>query len=110
VSWLADHQVFLAALVLIACIVIGLVVLITRTVGFVRTTKTGIDRVSAPIDGISAGLSDAERRAGTLTNRSGDVSDALEAVGAQTGELRVLLGHASRAIDVLRAPFRYLGR
>lgn len=109
-SWLADNQVLLAVLVLVACIVIGLVVLIARTIGFVRTTKTGIDRVSGPIDGISAGLSDAERRAGALTTHSGDLTDTIETIGAQTGELRVLLGHASRAIDVLRAPFRYLGR
>jgi hypothetical protein len=110
VSWLTDNQVMLAVLVLVVCIVIGLAVLIARTIGFVRTTKTGIDRVSGPIDGISAGLSDAEQRVGALTTRSGDLTDTIETVGAQTSELRVLLSHASRAIDILRAPFRYLGR
>jgi hypothetical protein len=110
VSWLGDHQVLVAGLVLVALVVIGLVALIVRAVGLYRTSQSQMRRVQEPMATISAGLTDAERRVGAITSESEDLSTALDRVAAHAGELRVLVDHAGRALSTLRAPFRYLGR
>jgi hypothetical protein len=110
VGWLDAHQVLVAGLVLVALFLLGVVVLVVRAIGLVRAARDGMRRVDLPVQSISAGLSDAERRVETLTAGQGELTEALDRVGAHTGELRVLLDHAGRALSMLRAPFRYLGR
>jgi len=110
VSWLENHQVLAAALVLVALIVTGLAVLAVRTIRLVRTSRSQLRRVEQPMATISAGIEDAERRVGAITSEGEDLSAALDRVSAHTGELRVLVDHAGRALATLRAPFRYLGR
>ncbi len=109
-SWVVDHQVLLAVLVLVVLCLIGLTVLIVRTIGLVRTARTGMDRVQGPVNVINTGLADAERRVATLAEGQGDLTGAIEKVSGQTGELKVLLQYASRSLNVIRAPFRYLGK
>ena len=110
VSWLEAHQVFIAGSVLIALVIVGVIVLVLRSIGLVRAARNGRRQVDRPVESISTGLADAERRVGTLTAGQQDLTDALERLTVHTGELRVLLDHAGRALSVLRAPFRYLGR
>lgn len=109
-DWLEAHQVLVAGMVLIALVIVGVIVLVVRGLGLARVARDGMRRVDRPVQEISTGLAAAERRVGTLTDGQGDLTDALDRVGAHAGELRVLLDHAGRALSVLRAPFRYLGR
>ena len=97
-------------MVLVVLSLIGLTVLVLRSIRLYRTARTGMDRLQGPVDGINTGLADAEKRVGALTHGQGDLAGAIERVGAQTGELKLLLQYASRAINVIRAPFRYLGK
>jgi hypothetical protein len=99
-----------AAIVLVALILIGLVVIVIRGVALVRVSQSQLRRVEQPMTTISVGLQDAERRVGAITSESEDLSAALDRVSAHAGELRVLVDHAGRALSTLRAPFRYFGR
>lgn len=99
-----------AGLLLVALVIVGAVVLVVRSLGLVRAARAGRRQVDTPVQAISTGLADAERRVGTLTSEQAELTEALDRVGARTNELRVLLDHAGRALAVLRAPFRYLGR
>lgn len=110
VTWLDAHQVLVAGLLLIALVIVGVLVLVLRSIGLMRVARSGRRQVDVPVQAISTGLADAERRVETLTAGQQDLTEALDRVGTHTGELRVLLDHAGRAISVLRAPFRYLGR
>ena len=110
VGWLEEHQVLVAGLLLIALVIVGAVVLTVRSLGLVRAARTARRQVDTPVQEISTGLADAERRVGTITAEQVELTEALDRVGAHANELRVLLGHAGRALAVLRAPFRYLGR
>ena len=100
----------LAGLILVALVIVGTTVLVIRAIGLVRAANAGRKAVDPPVQMISKGLADAERRVGNLTDGQGELTEALDRVGAHTGELRVLMDHAGRALSVLRAPFRYLGR
>ena len=110
VSWLEAHQVFIAGLLLIGLVIVGAIVLVLRSIGLVRAARNGRRQVDLPVQSISTGLADAERRVGTLAAGQQELTDALDRVTVHTGELRVLLDHAGRALSVVRAPFRYLGR
>lgn len=110
VSWLEAHQVLAAGLVLVALVIVGAVVLLIRSMALVRVATAGRRRVETPVQAISTGLADAERRVGTLAAEQEELTKALDRVGAHAGELRVLMDHAGRALSVLRAPFRYLGK
>lgn len=110
VTWLDAHQVLVAGLLLIALVIVGVLVLVLRSIGLMRVARSGRRQVDVPVQAISTGLADAERRVETLTAGQEELTEALDRVGTHTGELRVLLDHAGRAISVLRAPFRYLGR
>ena len=110
VDWLVDHQVLISVLVLAALAAAGLAVLALRALGFVRAARAGMRTVEQPVAGISDGLADAERRMGVIVAGQDELTVALDRVGTHAGELRVLLDHATRALGVLRAPFRYLGR
>lgn len=109
-TWLDAHQVLVAGLLLIALVIVGVLVLVLRSIRLMRVARSGRRQVDVPVQAISTGLADAERRVGTLTAGQQELTEALDRVGAHTGELRVLLDHAGRALSVLRAPFRYLGR
>lgn len=110
VDWLVDHQVLIAVFVLVALAMAGLAVIAVRGVQLVRTARSGMRTLEQPVAGINDGLAEAERRMGVITAGQEELTDALDQVGAHTGELRVLLDHVTRAFGVLRAPFRYLGR
>lgn len=110
VTWLEAHQVLVAGLLLIALVIVGAIVLILRSIVLMRVARSGMRRVDVPVQAISTGLADAERRVATLTAGQHELTEAFDRVGTHTGELRVLLDHAGRALSVLRAPFRYLGR
>lgn len=110
VDWLVDHQVLIAVLVLIALAAAGLAILASRGIAFVRTTRAGMLSLEQPVAGISDGLADAERRMEVIAAGQAELTVALDRVGAQAGELRVLLDQATRALGVIRSPFRYLGR
>ena len=109
-DWLVDHQVLIAVLVLAGLAVAGLAMLATRAIGFVRATRAGMRTLEQPVAGINDGLADAERRMGVIVAAQDELTVALDRVGAHAGELRVLLDHVTRALGVIRAPFRYLGR
>ncbi len=109
-DWLVDHQVLIAVLVLAALAAAGLAILAVRAIGLVRVARAGMRTLEQPVAGINDGLADAERRMGVIVAGQDELAVALDRVGAHAGELRVLLDHVTRALGVLRAPFRYLGR
>lgn len=109
-DWIADHQILLAGLALIALVVVGVVVLVARAVTLSRTARTAMRMVEEPVGEISAGLAEAERRVGVIAEGQADLMEAVERVEAKTGELRVLIDHAGRAYAVLRGPLRYFGK
>ncbi len=109
-SWLSDHVVLLAALVLVVLVLAGLALLVLRAVGLARTAKAAQKRVDEPVRAISDGLARAEHRVTRLTAEQEQLTGAIERVGVQAGELGQLLGVAGKALSVLRAPLKYLGK
>ena len=109
-DWLVDHQVLIAACVLVALAVIGVTIIVVRGLRFVRTARAGMQTLEEPVAGINAGLADAERRMDVIAAGQVELNIALDRVSTQTGELRIMLDHVSQAFSILRAPLRYFGR
>lgn len=109
-SFLLDHEILAAAVILVVLVVIGIALLIVRSLGLFRAAKAAQARVDVPIRAISAGLQSAERRVGALQDHQGDLTTTVERVGVQTSELQRLLGIAGGAVKILRAPLKYLGK
>jgi hypothetical protein len=110
VDWLVDHQVLIAVFVLVALAVAGLTVLVVRGLELSRTARAGMSTLEQPVAAINDGLADAERRMDVIAAGQEELTVALDRVGVQTGELRIMLDHVARAFEVLRSPLRYLGR
>lgn len=109
-SWVTDHQILLAFLLLVALVVGGIAVLAVRAVAVVREAKRSQERVDVPIRAISSGLQRAEERVGALQEHQEDLARTVEEVGARTAELKGLLATAAKALAVLRSPLKYFGR
>ncbi len=109
-EWVERHQVLLAVCVLAALTLVGVVVLAVRAFILNRVARSSMSRVDAPVREITTGLADAERRVGAIADGQAELTTAIDRVASHTGELRVLMDHAGRALAVLRSPFRYLGR
>jgi len=102
--------VLLAGIVLVVLVVVGVVVLAHRALTLQRTAESAQKRVEPHLAAINAGLADAERRADAIASSQADLEVAMTRLEEKAGELRLLIDHAARAMSVLRAPFRYLGR
>lgn len=109
-DWIADHQVLIAGVILVVLVVVGLMILFRQALTLSRTAKEAQRRVEGPVAGISSGIADAERRVGMIADGQVELEQAIERVGARTDELRFLVDTAGRAIEVLRSPFRYVGK
>lgn len=109
-SWLDEHLILVAALVLIALVVVGLAVLAVRAVGLWRVARDAQRRVDEPVKAISGGLEQAQGRLDRLTAHQEQLTGTVERVGVQANELGRLLGVAGKAISVLRAPLKYIGK
>jgi len=105
-----DHQVLMAVFVLVALAVAGLTVLVVRGLELSRTARAGMHTLEQPVAGINDGLADAERRMDVIVAGQEELTVTLDRVGVEARELRVMLDHLGRAFEVLRSPFRYLGR
>lgn len=109
-SWLWDHLVLTAAILLVALVVVGLVVLAIRGLVLWKATKSVRGEIDPRVATLTSSVDQAQRRVDGLTRAQGDLTDTIARVQASTGELGRLVSTAGRAVSVLRAPLKYLGR
>lgn len=108
--WIADHVVLIAGLLAGSLFVFGLVFLTIKAFRLWKRAKREIARTTAEIGVISTAAAAAGRRAQDLSGRQEELTAAAEVLSAQIGVLKVILGHASAALAIVRGPLRYLGR
>ncbi len=109
-NWLWDNLVLVSVIALAALVVIGLVVVALRGLVLWRATKRARGEIDPRVTTLTASVDQAQVRVDGLTRAQGDLMATIERVQASTTELGVLVSTAGRAITVLRAPLKYLGR
>jgi len=109
-SWFADHPVLTAGLALIVLVLIGLAILAVRGLALWRATKRSRSLVDPRVATLTASVDQAQRRVDGITRNQDDLLTTLDRVQESTRELSDLASTAGRAVAVLRAPLKYLGR
>jgi hypothetical protein len=110
VDFIVDNAVWLSALVMLALIVAGLLVLGLSGLRLWRVLKATQKRIAAGAAALSAEADRLSAAMAALPQRQAEVQDAVAALGVRVRVLGVLARAASEAATVLRAPLNYLGR
>jgi hypothetical protein len=110
VDFIVDNAVWLSALVMLALIVGGLIVLGLSGLRLFRVVKATQKRIAAAAAVLSAEADRLSAAMAALPERQAEVQDAVAALAVRVRVLGVLARTASEAAAVLRAPLNYLGR
>ncbi len=109
-SWIGDHIILLSFILLALLIVAGIVVLVVRGLGLYRTVRSSTATVDPHVATLNQGIGQAQTRLDGITAGQGELMGTIDRVTTKTDELGRLVGAASAAMKVLRAPLKYFGR
>lgn len=109
-DFVVDHAVPLSAIVLLALVLGGLLVLGIAGLRLWRRVRAAQRRVTAAGAELNAELARLTEAQARMPERQAELQAAIEALSRRASVLGVLAGSAGDAIAVLRAPLRYLGR
>jgi hypothetical protein len=110
VDFVVDNAVWLSALLMLALILVGLLVLGLSGFRLWRVLKATQKRIGAGAAALSAEADRLSVAMAALPERQAEVQDAVARLAVKVRVLGVLARAASEAAAVLRAPLNYLGR
>ncbi|MEW6583234.1 MAG: hypothetical protein AB1416_10795 [Actinomycetota bacterium] len=109
-DWVLDHAVGLSALALGVLVIVGVAVAAIRGIVLYRVARRAQRRVGEYVAVLSAEAERAQTAMARVTQEQADLAREVESLRARLALAQILARHAGRAVAVLRAPMRYLGR
>ncbi len=109
-DFIADNAVWLSALVMLALILAGLLVLGLNGLRLWRVLKATQTRIGAGTAALSAELDRLAAAQAALPERQAEVQAAVADLAVRVRVLGILARTASEAATVLRSPLSYRGR
>lgn len=110
VDFVIDNAVPLSAIALGVLVLVGLVVLGIAGLRLWRTIKRVKAKVTAASDLLMAEADRLQESLAHLPDRQAELQDAIASLQGRAAALQVLAASAGDAIQVLRAPLRFVGR
>lgn len=110
VDWLSAHLVLVAGLAAAAIVLVAVAVLVIVAVRTWRSTRAVLSAAGGEVSALTERADAAQARAGTLSERLAELGEAREGLDREVAVAKVLATHLGRALDILRAPLRALGR
>lgn len=109
-DWIWDHLVMLAGAAAVAIVLGALVVLVLRAIRAWRSTRTAISLTGERVATVTSAVERAQTRAEGLSERGEELAGARGGLDRQLALAKVLATHLGKALDILKAPLRALGR
>ena len=109
-SWIDRHSILLAGLFAIAVVLIAIATAVIRALRAWRRTKAAIADGTRQAEMLKQRITSLEARARELQSRQGEIVNAVAGLNWEAGIAKVIAAHAGRALAILKAPLRYVGR
>lgn len=109
-NWTYRHGVLLAALFAIAVVLAALATAAIQALRAWRKTKAALADGTRQAEALKQRITSLEERARELQTRQGDLTNAIAGLNWEAGIAKVIAAHAARALAILKAPLRYVGR
>lgn len=109
-SWVADHLVLLAALTAAGLLIGGILMLLVAGLRAWRVSRRAMTSIGGEAASLTRAAEAAQARVADLSARGEELAGAREDLDRQIAVVRVIGEHLGRAIAILRAPLRAIGR
>lgn len=109
-TWLNRHSVLVAGLVAIAVVLVALTIAVLQAIRAWRRTKAALADGTRGAEVLKERVTNLEAQARDLQTRQGELSSAVSGLNWEAGVAKVIAAHAGRALAILKAPLRYVGR
>jgi hypothetical protein len=109
-GFLSDHAVLIAGILAAVIVAVAALFALKRGLALKREVGARSRRLGENVSAIEASAHRAEEATSRLPDRQAELQRELEALSRHVRVLRVLADALSTALNVLRAPLRYIGR